>query len=141
MSEQALLYEILRRATQPDDRVEGMVYNMLRKVRRTASAKPPFYDRMTVTLNQHQINSAWYRFMGVINDIRDVERRLDSGESHLTAAYPRPNSDCHWRCEFFPVCNMHDDGSRVDGMLESYYEVADPLSRYPELIGGRDEAP
>ncbi len=137
-SEQTLLYEILRRVTNPDVHVEGMVYNMLRRVRRTASAKPPFYDRITVTLNQHQIASAWQRFMGVINDIRETERRLEMGESHLTAAYPRPNNDCSWKCEFYICCSMFDDGSRVDAMIETYYEIGDPLERYPELTGGSE---
>lgn len=134
-SEQMLLYEILRRVTFPDTRSDGMMFNMIRKVKRTAAAKPPFFDRQIVRFNQHQIESAWQRVMATINDIREVTRRLDAGESHLTAVYPRPNNDCSWKCEFFPVCPMFDDGSRAEDMLQSLYMVGDPLERYPELSG------
>ena len=76
--------------------------------------------------------------MATINDIRDVTRRLDAGESHLSAAYPHPTGDCHWRCEFFSVCSMLDDGSRAEDMLQSLFVVGDPLERYPELVEGDD---
>jgi hypothetical protein len=135
MDEQMLLYEILRRLTT-DGRSDGMLFNMIRKVKRTAAAKPPFYERLPVPFNQHQINSAWYRVMAIINDILAVTARLDSGESHLTAAYPRPNKDCSWKCEFFAVCTMFDDGSRAEDMIQSLYVVGDPLDRYPDLTGG-----
>lgn len=136
--EQMLLYEILRRLTTTG-RSDGMLFNMLRKVKRTARAKPPFYDREVVRFNQHQLESAWYRVMAVIRDIDDVTARLDSGESHLTAAYPRPNNDCSWKCEFYQVCPMFDDGSRAEDMLQSLYRVGEPLERYPELLTGDDE--
>jgi hypothetical protein len=135
MEEQMLLYEILRRLTT-EGRSSGMLFNMLRKVKRTARAKPPFYERLPVPFNQHQLNSAWYRVMAIINDILAVTARLDSGESHLTAAYPRPNKDCSWKCEFFAVCPMFDDGSRAEDMIQSLYVVGDPLDRYPDLTGG-----
>jgi hypothetical protein len=138
-NEQMLLYEILQRVTDPENRNEGMVLNMLRKVKRSAQAKPPFFKRFEIRFNQHQLDSAWYRFMAVINDIDAVSARLDAGESHLTAAYPRPNRDCSWKCEFYPVCPMFDDGSRVEDAIMSLYVVGDPLDRYPDLNGGINE--
>jgi hypothetical protein len=134
-----LLYEILQRVTDPLNRNEGMIFNMLRKVKRTAKANPPFYKRAEVRFNQHQLDSAWYRFMGIIRDIDEVTARLDAGESHLTAVYPHPTKDCHWKCEFYPVCPMFDDGSRAEDMLQSLYVVGAPLERYPDLNGGTDE--
>lgn len=134
MEEQMLLYEILRRVNT-DGRSDGMLFNMLRKVKRTSTAKPPFYHRVEIRFNQHRLESAWYRVMAIINDILAVTARLDSGESHLTVAYPRPNKDCSWKCEFFPVCPMFDDGSRAEDMIQSLYVVGDPLDRYPDLTG------
>jgi hypothetical protein len=116
-----------------------MMFNMLRKVKRSARANPPFFDRMVVDFNQHQIESAWVRTMGIINDIRDVERRLLAGEDHRTAVYKRRTKDCTWKCEFFMVCPMFDDGSRAEDMLQSLYVVGDPMDRYPELTGGSAE--
>ncbi len=134
--DQMLRYEILRRANYPDVRSDGMLFNMLRKVRRTAKAKPPFYDRMLVNFNQHQIESAWVRTMAVINDIREVEQRLLAGEDHRTAVYKRRTKDCSWRCEFFSACASFDDGSRVEDMLQSLFVRGEPMERYPELRGG-----
>jgi len=138
-NEQMLLYEILQRITDPENRNEGMVLNMIRKVKRTATAKPPFYDRHEIKFNQHQLESAWYHVMAVINDIQSITARLDAGESHQTAVYPRPSNDCSWKCEFYPVCPMFDDGSRAEDMIESYYVVGDHLERYPDLNQGTDE--
>lgn len=136
--DQMLRYEILRRSKMPEARSDGMLFNMMRRVKRTAKAKPPFYDRMTVNFNQHQIESAWTRTMAIINDIREVEQRLLAGESHLTAAYKRRTKDCSWKCEFFSVCPMFDDGSRAEDLLSSLYTVGDPMERYPELTGGSE---
>lgn len=133
--EQMLLYEILRRLNNPDSRSDGMIFNMLRKVKRSARANPPFFKRAEVRFNQHQLESAWYRVMAIINDIKSVTARLDAGESHFTAAYPRPNGDCSWKCEFYIVCPMFDDGSRAEDMIQSFYVQGDPLERYPDLTG------
>lgn len=136
--DQMLRYEILRRANFPDVRSDGMLFNMLRKVKRSAKAKPPFYDRMTVNFNQHQIESAWVRTMAVINDIREVEQRLLAGEDHRTAVYKRRTKDCSWRCEFFAVCPLFDDGSRAEDMVQSLFVTGEAMDRYPELTGGSE---
>lgn len=138
MDEQMLLYEILQRITNPDFQNAGMIFNMLRKVKRSKTAKPPFFKRTEIRFNAHQLSSMWYRVMGVINDIDAVTARLDAGESHLTAVYPRPNNDCHWKCEFYPVCPMFDDGSRAEDMVQSLYVQGNPLERYPDLNEGTD---
>lgn len=135
-AEAMTLYEILQRLTNPGERNAGAVYNMLRKVLRSKTAKPPFYDRETVMFNTHQLESAWYRVMGTIRDIQQVEEQLESEVGRKLphfVVYPNPTRDCDWQCEFFPVCSLHDDGSRVDAMIESLYEVGDALDRYPEL--------
>lgn len=132
--EQRLLYEILKRAVFPAFRSDGAVVNMIRKVKRTAAAKPPFYDRADHMFTPTELESAWWKVMGVIRDIQEVERRLESGEQHHVVVYPRPNRDCHWKCEFFAVCSMLDDGSRAEDMLQSLYEEGDPMERYRQDV-------
>lgn len=136
--DQMLRYEILRRATRPDTRSDGMLFNMLRKVKRSERAKPPFFDRMTVNFNQHQLESAWTRTMGIIQDIRRVEADLRRGADHRLVAYSRRTKDCDWKCEFRAVCPMFDDGSRAEDMIQSLFVVGDPMERYPELTGGSE---
>lgn len=137
-TEQMPTYLILERinGAQEGEYAEGAIFNGLRKVKRTGTAKPPFYDRFPRMYNSHELNSIWIKLQGTIRDIEQTEVRLSSGESHLFAAQPHPTRDCHWKCEFYAVCGMFDDGSRAEDMLASVYEVGDPLSRYPELTGG-----
>ena len=71
-------------------------------------------------------------------DIEEVEVRLSSGEDHRYAAYPNATRDCHWQCEFYPVCGMFDDGSRAEDMLSAIYQVGGQLDRYPELTGDKE---
>lgn len=137
-TEQMPTYLILERVNGAleGEWVEGAIFNGLRKVKRTGSAKPPFYDRFDKTYNSFELSSMWIRLQSTIRDIELAEERLASGELHLYAVPPTPSRDCHWKCEFYPVCPMFDDGSRAEDMLESVYEVGDQLSRYPELTGG-----
>lgn len=141
MTEQMPTYLILERATgaAEGERVDGAIFNGLRKVKRTPTAKPPFYARFDKTYNSHELESMWIKIQGNMRAIDETAARLDAGEDHRYAAPPHPTRDCHWKCEFYPVCPMFDDGSRAEDMLASVYVVGDPLSRYPELTGGREE--
>lgn len=134
MDEQLLTYHLLEALQeQEDERCDGGIYNMLRKVKRTASARPPFYDRLEVRHNKVMLRSFWTRVHGTIKEIMQTRARLNSGESHLSAAYPTPTRDCHWRCEFYAVCPLFDDGSAAEQMLDDLYEDHDPYDRYSKL--------
>lgn len=132
MSEQLMYYVTLSRAVGED--VDGAMYNLLKKVKRTGTAKPPFYDRIIVRFNDTQLDSFWSRTMSTIMDIVETRNRLDSGESHLTAAYPRPSNDCSWKCPFFQMCTMMDDGSSYDQYLEDQFQKNNPNERYGDSI-------
>ncbi len=131
INEQFLHYEMLNRADAGDN-TAGAIINGLRRVKRSESAKPPFYERNRRYFGDEQVANYTTRALAIVRDIEDVRERLDNGESHQTAAYPRPNSECHWRCEFFGVCHMFDDGSRVEDFLRERYDEADPLDRYAD---------
>lgn len=112
------------------DQCHGVLYNMLRKVKRTASAKPPFYDRIDVPHNIHELRSHWRHVLALAREIQDATARLDAGEEHHTVCPPSPRRDCTWDCPFFKVCVMADDGSDFEGALSALYEERDPLERY-----------
>lgn len=128
--EQMLHYHLLEILQDTGVRTGGAIYNMLRKVKRTAAAKPPFYERVEIRHNLHQIQSYTTRLAGTIHDILTVQERLDQGEQHQAVVYPRPNADCNWKCDFSPVCPLMDDGSRGEDMLNAVYVKIDPLARY-----------
>lgn len=134
MDEQMLHYHVLERILLQilgeNTFTDGAIYNMLRKVKRTARATPPFYERYEVRHNPAELASYWQRMHGVIRDILAIERELEAGVSPSYVVYPTPTKDCSWRCEFFAVCPMIDDGSAAEPMLEALYEPANPLDRY-----------
>lgn len=141
LDEQMLHYHLLEELNLKGDgqRTGGALYNMLRRVKRTARATPPFYQRVEVRHNEYELQSFRRRVVGLIQDIRDVEEQLAHGASHLTVAYPTPRRDCTWDCPFLPVCPMFDDGSRAEDMLSQYYEKGDPLQYYlEEMLHGTE---
>jgi hypothetical protein len=93
-------------------------------------ANPPFYQRQEILHNRHQITTFYEQLWGAIHDLLELERRLDEGVSHQVAAYPTPQGDCTWSCDYRAICPLFNDGSRVEQMIETYYEKGDPLSYY-----------
>jgi hypothetical protein len=132
------LIEYLKHLHEQSDaqRTDGALIDVLRKVKRTARSKPPFYGRIEVRHNVHALRSYWDRVVGTVEDIRRVEGALEQGESHHVVAYPNPTRDCTWDCPFLAICPMYDDGSDVESVIKFSYERRDPLTRY-----GADEDP
>lgn len=144
IDEQFLHYSLLdllqHRAEGSESNVtftDGGIFNMLRKVKRTARANPPFYLRHEVHHNIREVESYHVRVVGEILDMLDVEDRLQSGADPRMVAYPNPTRDCNWDCPFRMVCPMFDDTtSNAEGLLSSEFQVGDPYRRYEE---GRDD--
>lgn len=134
MSEQLMLYVLLEKMDKinGDPLVDGGIYNLIKKVKRSGTAKQPFYERMDVRFNDKTLESFWIRTMGTVRDIMELRDRLDAGADHKFYAYPSPTKDCTWKCPFFQVCPMFDDGSSAEAMLEELYEQVDPNARYED---------
>lgn len=133
ISEQFLQYHLLENLKEGEDsRCDGGIYNVLRKVKRTATAKGPFYHREEVRHNRLQLDSYWRRFHGIVRDILRTRAELGAGGDPNYWAYPTPTKDCSWKCPFVLVCPMFDDGSAAEEMLDMYYTEGDPYSRYEE---------
>lgn len=113
------------------------LYNMLRKVKRTVTAQPPFYQRAFVHHNWRTLQSFYERTLSTIEDMRLAEEALQRGNEHQRWAYPNATKDCRWDCPFFQACSMFDDGSRVEEMLDQYYVRGDVLAYYTENTGLR----
>ena len=132
MNEQILTYMLLEHAQNKseEERSEGGIFTMLKKVKRTANAKPPFYDQIVVRHNVFTMRSFWQRIHGTISDLLNVKDSLDKGGDSNFVAYPRPTKDCKWKCPFFTICPLIDDGSAAEAAISEMYEVADPYARY-----------
>jgi RecB family exonuclease len=131
IEEQMKTYLLLERLNNPDARTDGAIYNMLRKVKRGASAKPPFYQRVEVRHNVHVMREFYERILTEVSDIIRTEEAINRGETWH--AYPRPSRDCGWKCDFAGVCPLMDDPStNVEGLIEALYESGDPYARYQD---------
>jgi RecB family exonuclease len=135
--EQAKFYMMLQRLTPSpapsDTLVDGGIFNQLRKVKRSARAKPPFYLRTTVRHNSATLNSMYLRTYQAVTEIADLRGQLDDGASHEQFAYPHPTKDCAWMCPLASgLCSMMDDGSDWQDFLENEWVHVDPYARYTE---------
>lgn len=115
----------------------GFVHNQIRRVKRTGTAKPPFYRRQTVRFNAAQRERHLLHLEGLANEIalkvNEVEG-LDSSQPLVHRLFrPLPTRDCSWRCDFMKsgrVCPMLDhEPEGAEEMLSS------PLFKEKEKVG------
>lgn len=138
LEEQFLHYQLLERLrgveTGDTAMTQGSMVGLLRKVKRTANATPPFYYRAEVHHSDIELRNYYNRVYQEVNDLLELEARLnESSEFAHVIAYPRPSRDCSWKCEFKSVCPMFDDGSDAERYLTDNFESYDPLTRYDDL--------
>lgn len=138
-NEQMLHYHLLETLGDPnfEEHCDGALYNMLRRVKRSAKAKPPFYDRIEVRHNPYELESYRRRLVATARDVLETVDALNRGQHHLDIVYPSPTPNCTWDCDFFAICNIIDDGSTgIDDMTNALYKKNDPRDRYEKK--GRD---
>lgn len=141
-NQQALHYKLLDFLLTPPGEPFAQValYNMLRRVKRTAKAVPPFYKRVAIEHNQHELNAYTMHLVGTVTDMQMVEAQVRDEPALLPMLiYPTPTRDCSWKCPFMKVCPMFDDGSRVEAALEEHYRPLDPLEYYQGKEKGDEE--
>lgn len=132
-NEQMLHYMLLEwlNSDEGEKRCDGALYNMLKRTKRSSRATPPFYDRVEVRHNPHELAAYRRRALAASGNILDAIERLDDGDSHFDVVYPSPRGECKWDCDFFAVCNLFDDGSAgTEDMINVLYKTVDPRDRY-----------
>lgn len=122
--------ELLRRGELDSPQAGGVVLNMLRKVGRGPSSKPPFYGRHEFSFNATVVSSHYVQVVAELDRIEQARAELDYGHSHHRVVPPSPSRDCSWRCEFKDICPGFDDGSDVETLISWGFRVGDPLARY-----------
>lgn len=113
-------------------RTDGVLINMARRVKRTSTAKPPFYGRHTVLHNTDELRNHYRHVLTLARQIERARQMLDEGMNVHDVCPPVVNRDHTWRCACAPLGNMLDDGSDFEGFLEDFYEPYDPWERYQE---------
>lgn len=124
-------YHLLERATSTGV-TDGVILNMMRRVKRTGRANPPFYGRHEVRHNDEELRRFWYQVMAEIGGILEFEQFLTEKVPRIGHGeiYPSPSKDCSWKCDFFSVCPMIDRDEDPEGFLDKAYIQIDPLRYY-----------
>jgi hypothetical protein len=127
--------------------VSGGLITTLRRVKRSAKAVPPFYDRTPVFMfNPDEARSTYLRIVGVAREIVAARRALDAiyeeqggalaaiNDQQREFLYPTQIIDrCKWDCPLAGgTCPAMDDGSDWPGILTSSgrFMQVDPYSHY-----------
>lgn len=137
LDEQMRIYSALLSIASDGMRVDGALYTMLLRSKRTARARGPFYEQVHINYNHAEHVSMMQRVKGVLDDMERVYRQLSTGlVDHRVAAYPNPMTDrCGWDCDFKLVCPMYDDNSRIEDAMRANFVKRDPYDyRNSELI-------
>lgn len=137
LNEQSRMYLLLQRLNGSTV-VQNCIWNLLRKVQRTARAEPPFYKREDIYVGEQELRYFFERVTGIVRDILSVREALDRGESHRSVCYPRPSRDCSWKCSYRIACPMIDADPHVEEFLQISYKVGDPYARYTDNKGTLD---
>lgn len=124
LNEQAPLYAVLMRLTEGDSN-QGLrvVWNTIKRNKQTKRAKPPFYQRYELVINRDILTNYYAQLQGQMADMIETDRRLNDGEHHVMVAYPRPSSDCSWKCPYIALCGAMND-PRMDSqwLIDNNYE-------------------
>lgn len=126
-------YTLLASLAFPEQHVQGAIFNMLKRVKRTAHAKPPYFKRAFIMHNPRNIAMYRQQLIGTALDIADTTYAItDDADDVQSRLYPSPTRDCAWDCPFTSVCSQLDDGRELEGLFRALYTHNDPLARYHE---------
>jgi len=145
LDQQMRFYAMLLALRFPEHRVDGALYTMLKRSKRTVRATPPFYQQVEISYNRHDLNSTYQRVTAVAGAILEAHLRLNDGDDHHAIVYPTATDYCDWGCPFSRVCPLMDDGSRWEAALQANFDRGDPYSYYErstiqELVADLGEA-
>jgi hypothetical protein len=131
LSPQPRLYRMLEKAQAPaEQHTAGVTYTLLRKVLRTPTAKPPFYKRVTIEVNDDEQEAYDIRLQGAVTDLARTRYALDRGADPRRVAYFQPSWACA-TCPFKLPCGlMQHTPKSAEAMLSDLYTEHDVWSRY-----------
>ena len=128
-------YQMLYNMSDLPGTATGAGWVVTKKNKRTARAKPPFYDTHRTAYNEHKMAATEMLWRSVMHTILGLEAAWKDtpGEFPQDALFPPSFSrDCSW-CNFKDLCAMQDDGSRIEDHIEEWYNVSDPFERYTNV--------
>lgn len=100
--------------------------NQLKKVKRTARAKPPFYDRSPMIVTPEHLHNHREQVEGQLDEMIGFvqqweEKGYSDRKAHNRIFYPNQTGTCSWDCDFLPVCKQMDNGSNFEHTIRNFY--------------------
>lgn len=120
LNEQMLTYGVLLQAQEPQEFVLGS-HVLLKKVKQTSRAKPPFYIESPVYHNARELELHKRRLEVVIQEMEYHQYMLKHVDEIEAGIYPYPTRDCSWDCKYQEPCSLMNTGDDWRGYLEEHY--------------------
>lgn len=100
--------------------------NQARKVKRSATAKPPFYGRAEMVVTPKHLVTHRNHLLGQLDTMVALmqqweEKGYSPREEHDRLFYPNPTATCDWDCDFLAPCKQMDNGSNFEHTIRSFY--------------------
>lgn len=122
LNPQFRFYSLMQRLAAPGGpHVMGGTVTTLRRVKRTAKSKPPYYARESFRFNDQVLAAEWRRVSHLVRRILEARQALDRAQAAgddiniLQQSLLPPTlipRDCSWSCPFSKgLCHAMDDGS------------------------------
>jgi hypothetical protein len=92
---------------------------MMKRVLGTASAKPPFFERYPIQINQRILETHEGHLYA---RVQEMSRHRDSNLENRNL-WPNATRDCSWDCDFRDLCPMIDDGSDYEYVIETDFTL------------------
>lgn len=126
---QGQTYDMLVRSNYSGYLPTGFIHNQLRRVKRTGTAKPPFYNREIVHFNDAQRETHMLHLQGIAARMVDgiIAVEADEQRGHHMAFPPLPTRDCSWRCSMKAVCPLmdHEPEGAIEMLATNYQQKAE----------------
>ena len=125
--------------------VDMVLYNFAakRKKDERPQNKEGLYLNMNGSVSKRQPKDPFERipvYRGA-DDRKVITERVVSEATEMRLAeegkldiYKNPTDNCHWDCQFFSMCELHESGSDYRGFMNSEYTVVNHNERYDDVL-------
>ena len=93
---------------------------------RSSQQAAPLYERVSVRRTAQERAT-------MINRIAAEGLAMEQFRTGALPLYKTPTRDCEWDCQFFNMCQLHDQGSDWEEFRDAVFLVRDPYDRYRML--------
>ncbi len=135
-----ILYNYLRKAVPSDKptNAQGQVLNKNGSV--SARQPPPYFQRSPFAMSSRAKANVLLRLEREVTTLARNTLALRDGSLSWQDLGKTPHHSCPKYCDYFPICELHDEGADISAMRESLYRRENPYV-YDDERQTTDERP